>query len=111
MIGLSRRWVDVITAYFQKGRKDDEAALVGARLITRMLRDLGRQRGVALEEVTWLPDPSEHEAATYALVIMLDDRKERQIFAREDLETVAECDLTRRRIVVILKSLLGAFLD
>lgn len=44
--------------------------IVSTRLITRIVRDMASDRGLALDEVSWLPDPSEddwRERRTYTL--------------------------------------------
>lgn len=88
---------------------NDAAHAVSARLISRVLRDLGRERGFAFDEVAWLPDPSQQNAQTYTLVVAWNGRTQRQIFLRDDLEQATESDTMRARILTILKSFLDGF--
>lgn len=86
----------------------EATSVVGARLITRMLRDLGRERGVRVDDIVWLPDPEKWAVETYVLAVTVSGLTRRQIFPREDLATVVESDLMRRRVVTALMSVLGA---
>ncbi len=84
-------------------------SVVGARLIARMVRDLGRERGFILDEVAWLPDPEKWQVDAYVLAVSFSGQTQRQIFPREHLESAVRSDLMRGRIATALRSLLGAF--
>lgn len=80
---------------------------VGARLITRMLRDLGRERGLVIDDIVWLPDPENWHVQAYVLAVTWGGRTRRQVFPREYLDSVTESDTVRRCTIGALKSLLG----
>ncbi len=86
----------------------DATRAVGARLIARMLRDLGRELGLVVEDVVWLPDPAKQRTSAYVLTVTCGDRTRRQTFPREYLDGVTESDAIRRRTTTVLKSLLDA---
>lgn len=84
----------------------DVTRAVGARLITRMLRDLGRELGLIVEDVVWLPDPAKQRASAYVLTVTWGDHTRRHNFPHEYLDGVTESDVIRRRTATVLKSLL-----
>lgn len=99
-----------IKALFSRGKVSelaDTTRVAGARLIARMLRDLGRERGLVVDDVVWLPDPANRQAQAYVLTVTWGGRTGRQIFPRKYLDGVTESDVIRRRTMTALKSLLG----
>lgn len=88
----------------------DAAHVVSTRLISRVLRDLSRDRGLVLDEVGWMPDPLNEDVQTYALVVTSNGRIQRQIFLRDDLEQATKSDTARGRILTTLKSFLDGFM-
>jgi hypothetical protein len=88
----------------------DATSVVGVRLIARMLRDLGRERGLVVDDVAWLPDPANRQAQAYVLTVTWGGRTRRQIFSHEYLDGVTESDVIRRRAITAVKSLLGTSL-
>jgi hypothetical protein len=81
---------------------------VGARLIARMLRDVGRELGLVVDDVAWLPDPGKQQSQAYVLTVTWGDRIRRQVFPREYLDGITESDVIRRRTATALKALLDA---
>jgi hypothetical protein len=109
----AKKWLEergIEISYDEQQEISRERRIAGAEMIVQMVRDLAAERGIALHEVTWAPDPAKeaegHSSDTYTLVVTVGQKVAHEAFSPEDLEDTRGREQTQKRVRTTLEGVL-----